>query len=96
MGMKNMENIIADNRFKALLLPTVLIAMALNITAIADSMFVSTFVGTNGQAALQVLEPLILLITVLNGYSVLEGRFWLLIKERNLTMKAATSILQYQ
>ena len=47
MGMKNMENIIADNRFKALLLPTVLIAMALNITAIADSMFVSTFVGTN-------------------------------------------------
>lgn len=69
-----MENIIADNRFKALLLPTVLIAMALNITAIADSMFVSTFVGTNGQAALQVLEPLILLITVFEWLFGLGGQ----------------------
>ena len=69
-----MDNIIADNRFKELLLPTVLIAMALNITAIADSMFVSTFVGANGQAALQILEPLILLITVFEWLFGLGGQ----------------------
>ena len=69
-----MENIIADNKFKELLLPTVLIAMALNVTAIVDSMFVSTFIGANGQAALQVLEPLILLVTVFEWLFGLGGQ----------------------
>ena len=76
-----MENIIVDNRFKELLLPTVLIAMALNITAIADSMFVSTFVGANGQAALQILEPLILLITVFEWLFGLGGQILALNKK---------------
>ena len=69
-----MENIISSNRFRELLIPTVLIAMALNITAIADSMFVSTFVGQYGQAALQILEPLILLITVFEWLFGLGGQ----------------------
>ena len=60
-----MSNEIITHKFRELLLPSILIAMALNITAIIDSSFVATFIGHNGQAALQVLEPLILLITIL-------------------------------
>ena len=84
-----MDNIIVDNKFKELLLPTVLIAMALNITAIADSMFVSTFVGANGQAALQILEPLILLITVFEWLFGLGGQILSLNKKAEFDNKSS-------
>ena len=69
-----MSNEIITHKFRELLLPTILIAMALNITAVVDSSFVATFIGSNGQAALQVLEPLILLITIFEWLFGLGGQ----------------------
>ena len=54
-----MSNEIISHKFKELLLPSILIAMALNISSIVDSSFVATFIGSNGLAALQTLSPLI-------------------------------------
>lgn len=69
-----MSNEIISHKFRELLLPSILIAMALNISAIVDSSFVATFIGHNGQAALQVLEPLILLITIFEWLFGLGGQ----------------------
>ena len=51
-----MSNRIIDHKFREILLPTILIAMALNISSIVDATFVANFIGYNGQAALQVLN----------------------------------------
>jgi len=69
-----MSNEIITHKFKELLLPSILIAMALNISAIVDSSFVATFIGHNGQAALQVLEPLVMLITIFEWLFGLGGQ----------------------
>ena len=69
-----MSNEIINHKFRELLLPSILIAMALNISAIVDSSFVATFIGHNGQAALQVLEPLIMLITIFEWLFGLGGQ----------------------
>ena len=76
-----MSNEIITHKFRELLLPSILIAMALNITAIVDSSFVATFIGHNGQAALQVLEPLILLITIIEWLFGLGGQILALNKK---------------
>ena len=55
---------IADSKFKELLLPTLLIVMALNISSVVDSFFVASYLGELAAGAIEVLEPLILLITV--------------------------------
>ena len=65
---------IINNKFRELFLPSLLIAMALNITAIVDSMFVSSFVGHNALAAIQLLEPIVLLITVFEWLFGLGGQ----------------------
>ena len=67
-------NRIINNKFRELILPTILIAMALNITAIADSIFVSSFVGPDALAALEILEPIVLLITVIEWLFGLGGQ----------------------
>ena len=69
-----MSNKIVTHKFRELLLPTILIAMALNISSVVDSSFVATYIGHNGQAALQVLEPLILLITIFEWLFGLGGQ----------------------
>ncbi|MBQ6099150.1 MAG: hypothetical protein IJL02_04730 [Methanobrevibacter sp.] len=69
-----MSNEIITHKFRELLLPSILIAMALNIAIIFDSSFVATFIGHNGQAALQVLEPLVLLITIFEWLFGLGGQ----------------------
>ena len=69
-----MSNEIITHKFRELLLPSLLIAMALNITSVVDASFVSTFIGHNAQAALQVLEPLILLITIIEWLFGLGGQ----------------------
>ena len=69
-----MSNEIITHKFRELLLPSILIAMALNITAIVDSSFVATFIGHNGQAALQTLEPLIILISIFEWLFGLGGQ----------------------
>ena len=76
-----MSNEIITHKFRELLLPSILIAMALNITAIVDSSFVATFIGHNGQAALQVLEPLIMLITIFEWLFGLGGQILALNKK---------------
>lgn len=76
-----MSNEIITHKFKELLLPSILIAMALNISAIVDSSFVATFIGHNGQAALQVLEPLIMLITIFEWLFGLGGQILALNKK---------------
>jgi Na+-driven multidrug efflux pump len=55
--------------------------MALNITSVVDASFVSTFIGHNAQAALQVLEPLILLITIFEWLFGLGGQILALNKK---------------
>ena len=76
-----MNNEIITHKFRELLLPTILIAMALNITSIIDSSFVANFIGHNGQAALQVLEPLVLLISIFEWLFGLGGQILCLNKK---------------
>ena len=72
---------IADNKFKELLLPTLLIVMALNISAVVDSFFVGAYIGKDAVAALEVLEPMILLITVVEWLFGLGGQILALNKK---------------
>jgi Na+-driven multidrug efflux pump len=65
---------IADSKFKELLLPTLLIVMALNISSVVDTFFVGTFIGENAVAAIDLLEPMILLVTVLEWLFGLGGQ----------------------
>lgn len=69
-----MTNKIIDNKFREILIPTMLIAMALNISIIVDSSFVAHYIGHNGQAALQVLEPLVILVTIFEWLFGLGGQ----------------------
>lgn len=77
--MKNFK--IADSKFKELLLPTLLIVMALNISAVIDSFFVTSFLGANAAAAIEILEPVILLITVFEWLFGLGGQILALNKK---------------
>ena len=65
---------IADSKFKELLLPSLLIVMALNISSVIDSFFVGTFIGPNAVAAIEVLEPMVLLVTVFEWLFGLGGQ----------------------
>ena len=76
-----MSNEIISHKFRELLLPSILIAMALNITSVVDSSFVSTFLGSYAQAALQVLQPLVLLITIFEWLFGLGGQILALNKK---------------
>ena len=68
------KDIIANIKFKELLLPTLLIAMALNISAVFDSFFVSSLIGESALAAIQVFEPVVLFITILEWLFGLGGQ----------------------
>ena len=46
---------IANSKFKELLLPTMLIVMALNISSVVDSVFVGIFIGEYAVGAIEVL-----------------------------------------
>ena len=76
-----MSNEIITHKFRELLLPSLLIAMALNIASVVDASFVATFIGPNAQAALQVLEPLVLLITIFEWLFGLGGQILALNKK---------------
>ena len=69
-----MSNEIITHKFRELFFPTLLITMALNINAIIDASFVATYIGHNGQAALQVLEPLIAFVTIFEWLFGLGGQ----------------------
>ena len=68
------KDIIANIKFKELLLPTLLIAMALNISAVFDSFFVSSLIGESALAAIQIFEPVVLFITILEWLFGLGGQ----------------------
>ena len=72
---------IADSKFKELLLPTLLIVMALNISSVVDSFFVGTFIGEYAVGAIEVLEPVILLVTVFEWLFGLGGQILALNKK---------------
>ena len=72
---------IADSKFKELLLPTLLIVMALNISSVVDSFFVASYLGELAAGAIEVLEPLILLITVFEWLFGLGGQILALNKK---------------
>ena len=72
---------IADSKFKELLLPTLLIVMALNISSVIDTFFVGSFLGKNAVAAIELLEPMILLITVFEWLFGLGGQILALNKK---------------
>ena len=76
-----MSNEIISHKFRELLLPSLLIAMALNIASVVDASFVATFIGSNAQAALQVLEPLVLLIIIFEWLFGLGGQILALNKK---------------
>ncbi|MEE1129610.1 MAG: MATE family efflux transporter [Methanobrevibacter sp.] len=65
---------IADSKFKELLLPSLLIVMALNISSVIDSFFVGSFIGPNAVSAIEILEPMVLLITVFEWLFGLGGQ----------------------
>ncbi|WP_458456700.1 MATE family efflux transporter [Methanobrevibacter sp.] len=72
---------IADSKFKELLLPTLLIVMALNISSVIDTFFLGTFIGKNAVAAIELFEPLILFITVFEWLYGLGGQILALNKK---------------
>ncbi|WP_407454594.1 MATE family efflux transporter [Methanobrevibacter sp.] len=65
---------IADSKFKELLIPSLLLVMALNISSVVDSFFVGSFIGPNAVAAIELLEPVILLMTVFEWLFGLGGQ----------------------
>ena len=81
MRVNSVSNEIISHKFRELLLPSLLIAMALNIASVVDASFVSTYIGHNAQAALQVLEPLVLLITIFEWLFGLGGQILALNKK---------------
>lgn len=84
-----MSNTLANYKFKELLLPTILIAMALNITGIIDSVFISNYIGDIGLSALESLEPLISLITVFELMFGLGGEILSLNKKAEFDEKGS-------
>ena len=72
---------IADSKFRELLLPTLLIVMALNISSVIDSFFVGSFIGELAVGDIEVLEPLILLVTVFEWLFGLGGQILALNKK---------------
>ena len=72
---------IANSKFKELLLPTMLIVMALNISSVVDSVFVGIFIGEYAVGAIEVLEPVILLVTVFEWLFGLGGQILALNKK---------------
>ncbi len=64
---------IADSKFKELLIPSLLIVMALNMSSVVDSFFVGSFIGPDAVAAIELLEPVILLMTVIEWLFGLGG-----------------------
>ncbi len=65
---------IADSKFKELLIPSLLLVMALNLSSVVDSFFVGRFIGPNAVAAIDILEPVILLMTVFEWLFGLGGQ----------------------
>ncbi|WP_407416000.1 MATE family efflux transporter [Methanobrevibacter sp.] len=65
---------IADSKFKQLLIPSLLLVMALNLSSVVDSFFVGRFIGPHAVAAIEVLEPVILLMTVFEWLFGLGGQ----------------------
>lgn len=65
---------IADSKFKELLIPSLLLVMALNLSSVVDSFFVGSFIGPNAVAAIELLEPVILLMTVFEWLFGLGGQ----------------------
>lgn len=86
-----MTHEIISHKFREIFLPTMLIAMALNITVIVDASFVATYIGHNGQAALQVLEPLVLLVTTFEWLFGLGGQILSLNKRAEFDIDASNS-----
>ena len=72
---------IVDNKFKVLLLPTLLMVMALNISSVADSFFIGTFIGPNGITAIERLEPIVFLFVVFEWLFGLGGQILALNKQ---------------
>lgn len=80
---------IADSKFKELLLPTLLIVMALNISSVIDSFFIGSFIGPDAVAAIELLEPLILLITVFEWLFGLGGQILSLNKKSEFDVEGS-------
>ena len=59
------KDLLANIKYKELFLPTLLVAMALNLAAVVDSMFVARFLGPSAAAAIELLEPAFLLVSVI-------------------------------
>lgn len=72
--MRIMSNKIINHKFREILFPTLLIVMTVNLTSMADLVFVANFIGHNGQAALQVFEPLVMLTTIFEWLFGLGGQ----------------------
>ena len=76
-----MSNEIISHKFRELLLPSLVRAMEVTNASVVVAIFVSTFIGHNAQAALQVLEPLVLLITIFEWLFGLGGQILALNKK---------------
>ena len=59
------NDVLSNIKYKELLVPTLLVAMALNLAAVVDSIFVGRFLGPSAAAAVELLEPAFLLVTVI-------------------------------
>ena len=69
-----MESSIAKKKLYELLIPSMLMCMAGNLSAIFDSVFISSFVNLEALGAIQLLMPLISIIAVLEWVFGLGGQ----------------------
>ena len=59
------KDIIANIKYKELFIPTLLIAMALNVASVVDTMFIASFIGESAVSAIELLEPIVLIVAIL-------------------------------
>ena len=56
---------IANVKYKELFLPTLLIAMALNAASVIDTIFIAQLIGENAVSAVEIVEPIVLIVTII-------------------------------
>ena len=65
---------IANVKYKELFLPTLLIAMALNAASVVDTIFIAQLIGENAVSAVEIVEPIVLIVTIIELLFGLGGQ----------------------
>ena len=75
------NELISYTKFKELAFPSIVIILALNLGSIFDAFFVSSYLGENALAAVELFEPIVLIITILETLFGIGGKILTLNKK---------------